>query len=442
MKLGSAVLALLCVLTLVLATRPDAAIASSTEPDPGAPLTLEQCITLALRNHPALRGANSDVAGARANVGATEAALLPHFSVSGGYSQTGGDLSTGGGILGHQEFSAALGLRQLLFDSGRTSALIRESKSSLTATSATRDQVKQTVVFGVRQAYFGVLVSEEVLRARTQARDLSALHLKVAQARYQEGLAPKADITKAEVELANANLELIRAQNEVSLAYATLSNALGLPPTTSLKLAGELQAPGEQPILEASLAFSYQHRPELKRAEASLQAARSAIKVAASGTSPSLFATASINWLDNSSLSGSDWTAGVALSFPLWDGGGTEARVRQARAAAESAQAAYDNAKQQIGLEVQQAFLNVMEADQRVATAEALVAQAEENYRIAQGRYAAGVGPMLDVVDAETALTAARTSYAQARYDAQVARARLDLAMGKPFPREGSTREK
>jgi outer membrane protein TolC len=108
----------------------------------------------------------------------------------------------------------------------------------------------------------------------------------------------------------------------------------------------------------------------------------------------------------------------------------------------ESAQAGYDNTKQQVGLEVQQAYLNVSEADQRVTTAGKLVAQAEENYRIAQGRYTGGVGPMIDVVDAETALTAARTAYAQARYDAQVTRARLDLAVGSRFRPEGATSEK
>ena len=434
---GPAVIGLIFLVLLV-----PVASAFAAENGEAGPLTLEQCVALALRNHPALRGATSDVMGARANVSATRAATLPQLSASGGYSQTGGELSASGSSLTQQGFSTALGLRQLLFDSGRTSALVRESRSALTATSATRDQVEQSVVFGARQAYFGVLAAEQVLAAQTQARDLSALHLKVGQARYQEGLAPKADVTKAEVELANAELDLIRAQNGVNLAYATLSNALGLPAMTSLKIAGALQASGEQPVLEASLAFSYQNRPELRRAEASLQAARSAITVAASGTRPSLFATASANWLDNSSISGSGWTTGVAVSFPLWDGGGTTARVRQARAEVESAQAAYDNTKQQVGLEVQQAYLNVVEADQRVTTAGKLVAQAEENHRIAQGRYEGGVGPMIDVVDAQTALTAARTSYTQALFDAQVTRARLDLAMGRPLRTEGASREK
>jgi TolC family type I secretion outer membrane protein len=418
------------------------ASAPPTEAELRAPLTLEQCVARALEHHPALKGASYDVEGARAGVGAARAAALPQVGLSGSYTQSEGTLGTSGGGASPEGYSAALSMRQLLFDSGRTPALIHEAESGRDAISATRDQVEQAVVFGARQSYFGVLTAEQVLKAQTEARALSALHLKVAQARYQEGIAPKADVTKAEVELANAELDLIRAQSGVSLAYAALSNALGLPATTSLTVTGDLQSPGAQPALETSLAFAYQNRPELKRADANLQAARSAIAVVASGTRPSLYATASTNWLDNSAVSDSGYAAGVALSFPLWDGGGTAARVRQTRAEVESAQAAYDSTKQQVGLEVQQAYLNVLEADQRVATAEKLVAQAEENYRIARGRYESGVGPMIDVVDAETALTAARTDYAQARYDAQVTRARLDLAVGNRFRPEGATIEK
>jgi TolC family type I secretion outer membrane protein len=413
----------------------------SPEPGSRSPLSLEHCVALALENHPALRGAAHDVEGARAGVRAVRASALPQVSVSGSYTQNGDTPGTGGAGASQEGYTAALSVRQLLFDSGRTPALIHEAESGRDAISATRDEVEQAVVFGARQSYFGVLAAGQVLEAQTQARDLSALHLKVAQARYQEGIAPKADVTKAEVELSNAELDLIRAQNGVSLAYAALSNALGLPATTSLTVTGDLQSPGAQPALETSLAFAYQNRPELKRADASLQAARSAVAVAASGTRPSLYATASTNWLDNSAVSDSGYAAGVALSFPLWDGGGTAARTRQARAEVASSQAASDNAKQQVGLEVQQSCLNVVEADQRVATAEKLVTQAEENHRIAQGRYESGVDPMIDVVDAETALTAARTDYAQARYDAHVTRARLDLAVGSRFRPEGATSE-
>ena len=413
----------------------------SPEPGSRSPLSLEHCVALALENHPALRGATYDVAGARAGVRAARASALPQISASGSYTQNDGTSGTGGAGGFQEGYAAALSVRQLLFDSGRTPALIREAESGASAASATRNQIEQAVVFGARQAYFRVLAAEQVFLARTQGQDLAALNLRAAQARYQEGVAPKADVTKAEVELANAQLDLIRARNGVDLAYASLNNALGLPPTTRLTLLQEMPAPTEVSALDSLLAAAYQDRPELTRAQAAVEAARAAVKIAGSTTRPALFATVGTDWASNSTTADSGWTTGLALSFPLWDGGGTTARVRQARTQVESAQASYDSAKQQVGLEVQQAYLNILEADQRAATAEKLVAQAEENYRIARGRYESGVGPMIDVVDAETALTAARTDYAQARYDAQVTRARLDLAVGSRFRPEGATSE-
>jgi TolC family type I secretion outer membrane protein len=426
---------------LVLVFLTGLAPTSPTHAQADAPLALEQCVALALENHPALRGAASDVGGARAGVSAARASALPQISASGSYTQNDGTSGAGGGGAFQEGYAAALGVRQLLFDSGRTPALIRGAESGAGAASATRDQVEQAVVFGARQAYFGVLAAEQVFLARTQGQELAALNLRAAQARYREGIAPKADVTKAEVELANAQLDRIRARNGVDLAYASLNNALGLPPTTRLTLRQETPTPTEVSALDSLLAAAYPGRPELTRAQAAIEAARAAVRVAGSATRPALFATVGTDWASNSTTADSGWTTGLTLSFPLWDGGGTVARVRQARAQVESAQAAYDSVRQQVGLEVQQSYLNVVEADQRAATAEKLVTQAEENYRIARGRYESGVGPMIDVVDAETALTAARTDYAQARYDAQVTRARLDLAVGNRFRPEGATSE-
>ena len=424
-------------LALILLTGLAPAFSAHAEAD--RPLALDQCVALALENHPALRGATYDVAGARAGVEAARTSALPQISASGSYTQNDGTPGTGGTGGLQEGYAAALSVRQLLFDSGRTPALIREAEAGTGAASATRDQVEQSVVFGARQAYFGVLAAEQVFLARTQGQELAAFNLRAAQARHREGVAPKADVTKAEVELANAQLDVIRARNGVDLAYASLSNALGLPPATRLSLMQEMSSSTEVSDLDSLLAAAYRDRPELTRTQAAIEAARAAVRVAGSATRPALFATVGTDWASNSTTPDSGWTAGLSLSFPLWDGGGTAARVRQARAQVESAQASYDSVKQLVGLEVQQAYLNVVEADQRVATTEQLVAQAEENYRIARGRYESGVGPMIDVVDAETALTAARTDYAQARYDAQVTRARLDLAVGSRFRPEGAT---
>jgi len=402
------------------------------------PLTLGQCIAIALEHHPALQGACREVTGARAGVKASKSAALPQLAVAGAYTQNNGQ-PVGGFLSSPPEgFAAAISAKQLIYDSGRTPAAIRDAKYSLAASAADYSDVEQTVVLGVRQSYYGVLAAEQLVVTQTQAGDLSELHLKEARARHDEGIAPKADVTKAEVEVSNAELGLIHAQSGVSLAYAALNNALGLPPTTSLKLTGQVKTLQEQPKLEDLLNMAYCNRPELKRIDAQIQSAQAKVTVAGAATKPAVYLAGGDVWPRTISgtgpVNGSNWTIGVAVSQSIWDGGGTKARVEQAREAVGKLQADLANEKQQVGLEVQQAYLNVVEADQRMIAAAKLVEQADENHRIAQGRYKEGVGPMIDVVDAETQLTAARTSYVQAQLDALVGRAKLDRATGQAVP--------
>ncbi|MHB9036016.1 MAG: TolC family protein [Armatimonadota bacterium] len=410
------------------------------------PLTLDQCIAIALECHPALQGAYREVAGARAGVKASKSAALPQLAVAGAYTQNNGQ-PVGGFLSSPPEgFAAAVSVKQLLYDSGRTPAAIRDAKFLLTASVADYSDVEQIVALGVRQSYYGVLAAAQFVDAQIQARDLSQLHLEEARARYHEGIAPKADVTKAEVELSSAELGLIQAQNGVALAYAALNNALGIPPTTPVKLTGQLQASLQQPNLEDSLAMAYCNRPELKRIEAQIQSAQAKVKVAAAATKPAVYLAAGDIWPRTISgigpVNGSNWTVGIAASQSIWDGGGTKARVEQANEAVGKLQADLANEKQQVGLEVQQAYLNVVDADRRVVAAAKLVEQADENYRIAEGRYTEGVGPMIDVVDAQTQLTAARASYVQAQLDAQVGRAKLDRATGQAVCATGVSDER
>ena len=410
------------------------------------PLTLDQCIAVALANHPAIQGAQHEVAGARAGVRASKSASLPQIAAASAYTQNNGQ-PIGGFLFSPPEgLAAAVSAKQLIYDSGRTPSAIRDAKYILAATTADYSSVEQKVVLGARQSYYVVLAAEQLVITQTQARDLSELHLKEAQARHGEGIAPKADVTKSEVEVSDAELCLIHAQNGVSLAYAALNNAIGLPPTTQLKLTGQLQAARQQPSLDDSLSMAYRNRPELLSIEAQIRSEQEVVKVVAAETKPVVYLAGGNVWprttADNGTTGGSNWTIGVVASQTIWDGGGTKARVEQAREAVGKLQADLANEKLQVGLEVQQAYLNVIEADKRVATAAKLVEQAEENHRIAQGRYTQGVGPMLDVVDAETQLTAARTSYVQAQLDALVSRANLDRATGQAVPVKGVSNER
>ncbi|MHB1457746.1 MAG: TolC family protein [Armatimonadota bacterium] len=433
-------------LTAQAALQGDEASNSSLAASPSGPLTLNQCIELALQRHPLLQSARHQIANAEAGIKVSKSAARPQVGLAGGYTQNNGQPS--GGIVSSlpEGFSAGVVAKQLISDGGRTTASIQSAKYTFASTTASYNEVEQNVILGARQGYYGVLAAEQLVDAQVQARNLSELHTIQAKARYDEGIAPKADVTKAEVELANAELSLIRARNNVSLAYGSLNNALGLPITTILKLSGTIKSQQIQPSLEDSLSAACANRPELKRIEAQVQSAQSEIQVAGSARKPVLYLTGGDVWPRTSGGIRSDdettWTVGITASISLSDGGATKAHVQQACENVAKLKSDLENEKQQIELEVQQTLLNVIEADQRVTTSTRLVDQAEENYRIAQGRYKEGIGPMIDVVDAETTLTAARASHVQAELDSLTSRAKLDNATGQGLSREGTMNEK
>lgn len=432
--------------TAQAALQGDEASNSSLAASQSGPLTLNQCIEIALQRHPLLQSARHQIANAEAGIKVSKSAARPQVGLAGGYTQNNGQPS--GGIVSSlpEGFSAGVVAKQLISDGGRTTASIQSAKYTLASTTASYNEVEQNVILGAHQSYYGVLAAEQLVDAQVQARNLSELHTKEAKARYDEGIAPKADVTKAEVELANAELSLIRARNNMALAYSSLNNALSLPITTTLKLSGQIHSQQVQPGLEDSLSAAYANRPELKRMEAQVQAAQSEIQAAGSATKPAFYLTGGGMWPRTTGGIRSDgettWTVGLTASINLSDGGETRARVQQARETVGKLKSDLEYEKQQIELEVQQTLLNVIEADQRVTTAIKLIDQAEENYRIAQGRYKEGIGPMIDVVDAETTLTAARTSHVQAILDSLMSRAKLDKATGQGISPEGAMNEK
>jgi outer membrane protein TolC len=124
------------------------------------------------------------------------------------------------------------------------------------------------------------------------------------------------------------------------------------------------------------------------------------------------------------------WSAGVALTFPIFSGFLTKNQVEEAKANFSAAKANEETLRQSILLDVQQAYLNLLVAEESISNTELTVKQATENLEIANGRYAAGVGNPIEVSDAEVSLAVAKLAYNQALYDYKVAQASIEKAMG------------
>lgn len=296
---------------------------------------------------------------------------------------------------------------------------------------ATKQQLKQTVTF----CYFGVLQSRNHLAVQQLSVDNYARHLETVQARFEEGAVAKYDVLASQVSLANAQNNLIKAQNSYALALANLNNVIGLPLNSELTLNEELAYAPYAQTLEACEQYALLHRPEMAQQEAKVAIASDDVEVARSGYRPTIDFSATQNWYHSSVMPGSyngNWSVGLTAAFNVFDSGVTAAKVDQAKFALGSAQTRISQNRDSILLEVRQSYLNLREAEARIETNKVAVARAEESLRVAKTRYNAGVGTNLDVLDAVLSLNTAKTNHTQALYDYNVSRAQLDKVMGVP----------
>jgi len=242
------------------------------------------------------------------------------------------------------------------------------------------------------------------------------------------------DVLQTQVQLANAQDGLIKAQNNYDLAEANLNNVIGLPLDGEIELKENLKYQQYSLSLNDCVQYALVNRPEMAQEQTNVAIARDQVKIAHSGTLPTLGFNATNGWQANNfpGAQNSNWTVSMTTSLNVFDSGLVKPQVKQAEYGVTTAQEQARQTRDNISLQVRQAFLSMNEAEKRIDTSQVAVNQAQEDFRMSQVRYEAGVGTNLDVVDAELALTQAKTNYIQALYDYNTSKALLDQAMGVP----------
>ena len=293
----------------------------------------------------------------------------------------------------------------------------------------------QTIRQTATNYYYNVLrcrnqieVDEDNVRTLTE-------HLNNVNAQFRAGTVAKADVLASEVRLANAKQSLITSQNDYDVAVATLSNYLLLPADTIIRAQEQLTYTPYNLNLANCTAYALENRPDVAAADYAVKQAESGVRSAKAGYRPTVnaVATKGLNGKSPFSDSYSDsWTAGISASWNIFDNGVTAAQVESAKASLAAAEEAAAETREGVQLEVQSAFLTLHAAERNIATTKLAIASAEEDFKIAQVRYAAGVGTNLDVMDASDKLTQAKNNYYTALYTYNTAKADLDKAMGIP----------
>src|SRR5437870_12161658 len=309
--------------------------------------TLEECIEIALRQQPTLRAAAATVAAGRERVWEAAAAYLPQVSANYLASRRHGspsslsNINAGGGET-RPLYSTAVALSQVLFDFGQNLELIHAAQASAEALAADADTQHDTVVFNVQQAYFALLAAYRLRDVAEETVAQNEKHLDLAQGRHDVGLAPRFDVTNAQVQLATAELNRVTARNNVSLGRETLRNALGLLGPLDFDIVDSLEHPRSEVSDAEALDFAYASRPELKSLAAQERADIERIKAIEKDYLPKLTLNSNVTWSGSRYPLQETWNFGGLVNLSIFNGGLTTAQVGEAKANLDNLRATED----------------------------------------------------------------------------------------------------
>jgi outer membrane protein TolC len=398
----------------------------------GEMLTLQRAIDIALKNQPSILAGQSTVKANEATIGQARANYYPQITASGSYSKTSpATSSTGISATGkYDQYSSSVGLSQTIFDFGKTPTQVRINSLNTESSRFDLDSTLNTVVFNVKQAFYNVLQAQRNSDVAGESVKQFQQHLDQAQGFYGVGTKSKIDVTKAEVDLSNARLNLIKAENQVRLSRVTLNTAMGIPDVPDYNLEDNLSYTKYGLPFEEALPMVYAKRPDLQSSEKKKEAAKESISLARKGYFPVLSGSASYAYSNNDFPLNNSWNYGVSISIPLFSGFDTRYRVAQAQANYDTISANEQSLRLDIYSQVQQGYLTLREAEERIGASELTVRQATENVELATGRYRAGVGSPLEITDALVGLNNAKVAYTQALTDYKNAQASIEKAIG------------
>lgn len=394
---------------------------------PVMPLTALEAVDLALCNHPQTREVWASARVQAALVGVARAGWLPNLDASASATRFQYDDGS------YSRRAAALTLSWLLIDFGQRSANVENAQQLLAAAAATQDATVQSLFLAALQTYYAAQATQAAVISAAEAERSAREAFQAADARYKVGVATPADRLQAQTALSQATLNRIRAEGEARNGLGALANALGFEAQQKIVLA-ELPALPAEPVfqkeVDAMIAEAQARRPDLKAAEAQLRAAEASVDLARAQGRPTISLAAGPSWQNTAGVVTQGGSIGLTLNVPIFAGFDTTYRVRSAAAQADVRAAQRDRIRNQIALDVWRAYQSLTTATQSLKTSADLVASAGQSERVALGRYKAGVGTVLDLLSAQSALASARLQRIQAQLDWNVYRATLAQSMG------------
>ena len=439
-----------------------------------AVLNIKDCIQIALNNSPLIKKARYNYGIAKGNLGVAKSDYFPTLGVGTGYNLT--DSKNNRRNTNSSIYSAEASISQLIWNFGKTNANIRMYNfDRIAALYEFEDTVLQTI-FGVKTNYYGVLAAKATLDVNRANVQINERNYQRTKAYFDEGIRSKIDLVNAEVNLSDSKVTLVESEKNYKNALVQLNNSmyiafapeyeientetfnfqnnyipvnlekidekkdLSKPPkgvsdaflTSQVEKINILDNYKFEPFpytFEESVNLAYKNRPDLKVYDASLNAMKEALKYTKREYLPEISATAGYGYRDQYNTN--SFNVGVNLSTSV-NIKGQKHRIDNAKLQVQMAETEIDQAKQDIYFEVQNLYITMIQLEKQIPLLAVKVKQTLENFELADGRYAVGLGDYIQLQDAKVNYNNAQVSYVQTVYNYNVARANLEKAIALP----------
>ncbi|MCK9196077.1 MAG: TolC family protein [Syntrophales bacterium] len=402
----------------------------------GEELTLERCLEIAVKNQPVIMQYLYTTQANEAQLGQAKSGYYPKLDAFSSFTsynavkQTGDPIPPINNLYGYKYGDNTLTLTQKIYDFGKREDGV--DVASLNLDSSRKDVENQitTVVNNVKNAYYLVLKSKYSRDVYVDVRDQYRKQLEQAKLFFEAGKKPKYDVTNVEVYLSNADLKLIEAENELSKARVSLNTAMGYDGPASYNVK-EIKTLESYKITEQdAVEQANKNRQDLQSLLVQKASAEKSVSLAKKDYFPSLDANAGYEFAGSQTPLAQGLTAGVSLSWNLFQGFSTQQAVQKALANMRVTEAKIASLKLQITQEVKTALLNLKKAEESIANAKIQVRQATENMELAELRYQMGLGTTLEVTIATVNYSQAKQTHITSLYDYVTAKANLEKSMG------------
>ena len=437
-------------------------------------LNIKDCITIALQNSPKIKKARYNYGIAKGNLGIAKSEYFPTLGIGTGYNIT--DNNNNRRSTNTNIYSAEANINQLIWNFGKTNANIKMYNFDRVAALYEFEDMVLETIFGVKMNYYGVLAAKATLDVNRANVQINERNYQRTKAYFDEGIKSKIDLVNAEVYLSDSKVTLVESEKAYKNALVQLNNAmyiafapeyeientetfnfqnnyapvnlekidekkdLSKPPkdvnnaflTSQVEKINVLDNYKFKPFpytFEESVNLAYKNRPDLKAYDATLKAMQESLKYTKREYLPEISATAGYGYRDQYNTN--SFNVGINLSSNV-NIKGQKHKIDNAKIQVQLAENEIDQAKQDIYFEVQNLYINMVQLEKQIPLLAVKVKQTLENFELADGRYAVGLGDYIELQDAKVNYNNAQVSYVQTVYNYNVARANLEKAIALP----------